>query len=173
MNIKNFLTIAFIITLAFISGFATAPVSASAPTQFEIPVDWSGRIDNPCGFHIYDTSHGIQRSTYWYDETGKLTMGMNFFNITGSWEANGKSLEFSYNYSAHGKVETYPEYYIVFLGISPHITLAGVGSVVKEAGYLSETFTMDKKGNLDFIDVVKSTGVEYADWDAICAYLAP
>ena len=173
MNSKRIVHLVFVLSLILVSAFAAAPASAKAPTQFEIPVDWSQTyLETPCGFPIFDSSHGIQRSTYWYDENNVLTMGINFFYITGALEANGKSLEFSYNYGVHGRLETFPDYYTVWVGISPHIILPGAGAVVKSAGYFAYTYTL-VGDDLVFKDVIKEVGIYYADWDAICEYLAP
>jgi len=173
MNGKRISHIVFVLLLILVSGIATTPATAKGPTHFELPVAWSGRIDNPCGFKIDGTTTGSQRSTYWFDEEGTLVMGHNDFSITEIWEAGGKTLEFSYNYSVHGQVVTYPEYYTVWLGVDPIVTIPGLGAVIKRAGYYSEIYEMNKKGELVWIETVEAIGVDYADWPAICAYFAP
>ena len=172
MNSKRIIHIVFVVSLILVSGFATTPAYAKAPIHFEVPVDWSGPVENECGFPIDATTLGTQRSTFWFDEDGNLSMGHNLFNITEIWDAGGNTLEFKYNYPVHGWIEEYPDGYISYLG-AEIITLPHEGLVFSAAGIVTWSFTIDAAGDIILIDMLKLAGNWETDWPAICEYLAP
>jgi hypothetical protein len=172
MNGKRILYIVFILSIVLMAGFVVIPALANTPLHYEEPVDSSYKVNNECGFKIIEHDLGTLESTFWFDENGNMSEGHQRWNITSTWSANGKSLEFTWNQPTRGWFVSYHEGYIVFTG-SVKITLPGEGVVSWAAGQTTYYLLRDKQGEISIGDVIRETGNYDTNWPAICAYLAP
>jgi hypothetical protein len=172
MNSKRIIHIIFVVSLILVSGFAVTPASAKAPVIIEGPYTWSGDVYNECGITIDGYTNGTQRTKIWFDENGQIDKAQNFLNVVETWSANGKTLEFTQHYPIHVSIETYPDGYVVFLGVTIY-KIPGHGVVMQAAGHYSYTITFDAEGNLIVLDPIKMVGHWEADWAPICEYFAP
>jgi hypothetical protein len=162
----------FVVTLLMMSVFVVTPAYADAPVQSEVQIDSYFPVVNGCGFDIVGHDIGTLRTTIWLDENGLPTKAHQNWNIIETWSANGKTLEFKYNFPVHARMEIIDEGYIVYLG-AIMITLPGEGVVYAATGLLSYSFTIDEYGNLILTDVLKQVGNWELDWAPICEYLSP
>jgi hypothetical protein len=169
MNSKRIIHIVFVVSIILVLGFAVTPASADSPVENDYPIDETYIIKHQCDFNIVSHRVGILHDKVWFDENGDLYRAHQNWEVTETWEANGKTLEFTYNYPARGWFETYGEGYAFYMG-AEMFTLPHEGVVYSATGLETYKMIRDEDGNITITDLLKQVGNWETDWPAICEY---
>ncbi len=173
MNVNRIIRNVLMTTLILVLGFAVSPASADAPVYEVWLIDEDIPVTNECGLDITSHQVGTLTNKIWLDENGDIDKAHQNWEATETWEANGKTLEFKYNYPARGWFETYYEGYAFYLG-AYMITLPHEGVVYAATGLESYHMIRDAGGNIIITDeLIKQVGNWQVDWPALCEYFAP
>ena len=167
MDAFRILSVLFIAVLAL----TAAPAFAGAPEHSEVDVNSSGTFLSPCGFEIQGRTTGTLKIIHWTDANGRAIERTTTVapNLKATWSANGKSINLQV--AGPGQTLITPSYQVnLFLGTNMFTIIPGTGHVLGFAGQIKALLDLNTGELLD-LKIIGNPNP--ADWDAICAYLAP
>jgi len=169
---KKFHFLPSILILVLAAAFVT-PVLAGPPEFYDEEIDYTGPLDNPCGYDITDHVYGTLRLQYFFNEGRSLITGHAIFGpLKEIWSANGKSVNvqisgpvFEIDLSETVLIQSYK-------GTDVVITVPGSGRIFGGSGNFTYKFDSSTEP-WTLIEIVKAAGTASWDWDPVCTYLAP
>ena len=167
-----YLRVLLIIPMLLLPLASVTSVQAKGPDFFAETIDFTGPVDNPCGFEIVKYVYGTLHYQIFFDKDGMvIRWHENYGQVNETWSANNKLLNLQVSGDVHYKIISATEVIQSMLGTYVFITVPGYGRVYGQAGNFSYKwdFTSDP---WIFIKAVKEVGAQYIeDWDPICDYL--
>jgi hypothetical protein len=162
-----------IIMILVLSAAVVTPVLAGQPEFTDEVIDYTGPLDNLCGFEITVHSYGTIRWQFFYDKNGVLTDAHEIYGqMKETWSANGKSVDVQISGPVQYKIISDTQVIETYEGTSQVITVPGSGKIYGSAGHFAYKWDYTTEP-WTFIEVVKEAGTSVWDWDPVCAYLAP
>jgi hypothetical protein len=162
-----------IILILVLSAAVVTPVLAGPPEFYDEVIDYTGPLENPCGFEITVHSYGTIRWQYFFDKNGVLTDAHAICGqMKETWSANGKSVDVQISGPIQYKIISDTQVIDSIKGTAQVITVPGFGKIYGQAGHFAYKWDYTTEP-WTFIEVVREAGTSAWDLDPVCAYLAP
>ena len=162
-----------IILILVLSAAVVTPVWAGPPEFNDEVIDYTGPLDNPCGFEITIHYYGTIGWQLFYDNNGVLTDAHAIYGrMKETWSANGKSVDVQISGPIQLKIISDTQVIESLKGTAQVITVPGSGKIFGQAGHFANKWDYTTEP-WTFIEVVKEAGTSTLNWDPVCAYLAP